>query len=168
MLFPKGFSKLPFNTVKFLKIELRAVKVIGTHLRSSMTVTYGKYPIQLYPQKLLFFLSVIYCTKMDILKLRRRTQTKITNLYQELKLFNDRWQFIYHVKRLLLWIWTSKINQYFRKKKGFSFQAIFLSRGLDIYIYIKFYFNSIIIATSWRFQFKETSWEILNFLYSGF
>lgn len=49
MLVPKVFSKLPFNTVKFLKTELRAVKVIGTHLRSFMTATYGKYPIQLYP-----------------------------------------------------------------------------------------------------------------------
>lgn len=137
-----------------MKIELRAVKVIGKHLKSSMTAMYGEYPIQLYPQKLLFFFSVIHCTKRDILKLRSRIQTNITNLYQELMLFNDRWQFIYHVERRWLWIWTSEINQYFQYlirdksvlnnnfKKWLQFSGNFSIQ--NIYIYV----NSIVIATS--------------------
>lgn len=132
-----------------MKIELRAVKVIGKHLRSSMTAMYGEYPIQLYPQKLLFFLSVTHCTKRDILKLRSRIQTNITNLYQELMLFNDRWQFIYHVERQWLWIWTSEINQYFQylirdksvlnnnnKKMASIFRQFFYPEYIYIYIYM--------------------------------
>lgn len=126
-----------------MKIELRAVKVIGKHL----TAMYGEYPIQLYPQKLLFFLSVTHCTKRDILKLRSRIQTNITNLYQELMLFNDRWQFIYHVERQWLWIWTSEINQYFQylirdksvlnnnnKKMASIFRQFFYPEYIYIYI----------------------------------